>query len=97
MLLANYASDSESDAGSDAGPSRPPALATAAAASSKAAPVKPRKKGPVKITLDLPKASSSVIDGEGDADGDEDGGVQDISGEEVERPVKKTKIQGKGR
>jgi proline-rich protein PRCC len=57
MLLANYASDSDSDH-EDAGPSRPAPVA--------ATTVKPKRKAPVKITLDLPKSStdSTTVDNE---------------------------------
>lgn len=61
MLLANYASESDSDhEQEDAGPSRP-AVAPVAATT-----VKPKRKAPVKITLDLPKSStdSTTVDNE---------------------------------
>jgi hypothetical protein len=63
MLLANYASDSDSDH-EDAGPSRPAPIA--------ATPVKPKRKAPVKITLDLPKSSTTNDQPEGDEDEERD-------------------------
>ena len=103
MLLANYASDSDSDAEDNAGPSRPPSFDPAPARSSQTAAaavvnasVKPKKRGPVKITLDLPKASATSIDGHPSGD-DEDTTREDEEDDEVERPAKKSKLQGKGR
>lgn len=80
MLLGNYASDSE---GSDdeSGPSPGPVAAKVAPPPTVAAAAgKPKRKGPVKITLDLPKSTpESKVQGDrgglspsGD-DEDEDG------------------------
>lgn len=66
MLLANYASDSDSDQ-EDAGPSRPAPVAATTA--------KPKRKAPVKITLDLPKSSTTSDQIEGDEDEDD---VRDV-------------------
>ncbi|WWC90145.1 uncharacterized protein L201_005078 [Kwoniella dendrophila CBS 6074] len=77
MLLANYASDSDSDAGSDTEQTIKPVnivspkkilTSSSAASTSKTVPVKTKK--PVKITLGLPK---SEVDATEKSSGDEDG------------------------
>jgi hypothetical protein len=103
MLLANYNSDSGSDSENESGPSRPPAKTPATTkpaagptASNTAKPahvaatanLKPvKRKGPVKITLDLPKAgkgSKSDNDDSGKSDEedvpDRDGGKKTAGG-----------------
>jgi hypothetical protein len=68
MLLANYASDSGSDSETeDAGPSRPISAPVAATTTTS----KPKRKAPVKITLDLPKSSTLTDTVEDDNDGRE--------------------------
>lgn len=86
MLLANYASDS--DGGSDSeivavAPTKRDQPKTTASIPPAVPAVKPKKKGPVKITLDLPKSStegkqerdeglSDAQNGEGHIEGDDD-------------------------
>nr|XP_019014072.1 uncharacterized protein I206_00151 [Kwoniella pini CBS 10737]OCF52853.1 hypothetical protein I206_00151 [Kwoniella pini CBS 10737] len=95
MLLANYASDSDSDAGSDieassskiSAPAPPLAPKPVASTGTVKAPINKAKK-PVKITLGLPKSSDHngelVKDVQNGIDGDID----------EEREVKKSKITG---
>jgi hypothetical protein len=104
MLLANYNSDSGSDSESEspAGPSRtsraapppPPRSAQPAVSSATkaAAPgaAKPKRKGPVKITLDLPKGSKDgKVDGADGSDEERDDG-------EPEAKKPKLGLKGKG-
>jgi hypothetical protein len=88
MLLANYASDSDSD--NEAGPSTKPATAPVPSKPAQSTAAKGKKRaGPIKITLDLPKNKAGAGDENGTAD-DEDGEVDDA--DEGGREVKKTKI-----
>ena len=114
MLLANYASDSGSDSDSEPGSSRPPASATAKSTisssgshskplASVSTPVsnpgsKGKRKGPVKITLDLPKPSGGQARGqdESDANSDEGAGSEDGKAEMKVRPTA-SGLKGKGR
>lgn len=89
MLLANYASDSDSD--NEAGPSKPASRDPQPVTRPNAvAPSKGKKRaGPIKITLD-PLTSKA---GKDDEDGDQGRG----SGpEEDERDAKKSKVVPKG-
>lgn len=83
-LLDSYASGSESD---NETPSAPPVVKAPAPSTVKITAAKAKKRNPVRITLDLPKA-----DGDEDktgADGDNDGPEQP--------PAKKAKLtMGKG-
>ncbi|KAK1921362.1 mitotic checkpoint regulator, MAD2B-interacting-domain-containing protein [Papiliotrema laurentii] len=101
MLLANYGSDSGSDSEGEAGPSKPtlpparPAVVPSTVGNAGTPPVaksgaKVKRKGPVKITLDLPKSSSG---GDGTADADRSEGEAD---EEPEIKKPKFNIKGKG-
>lgn len=113
MLLANYASDSESETDeSGPGPSRlvqPPtapkpatAPQPAAAAAAPTAPhpaagaagsaAKGKKRGPVRITLDLPKVTADDLD-EGKERSTPSRGD---SGDEEDRGSKKPKLGGAG-
>jgi hypothetical protein len=96
MLLANYASDSESETDeSGPGPSRPVqplAAPKPVTAPQPAAAAKGKKRGPVRITLDLPKVT---------ADDPEEGmelskPSRGDSGDEEERGSKKPKLGGAG-
>lgn len=81
MLLANYASDSDSD--NEAGPASKPVAAPAKLP----APAKGKKRaGPIKITLDLPKSGSKQ-----DRDEPEEGEPGDDADGDV-RGAKKAKI-----
>ncbi|ORX35020.1 mitotic checkpoint regulator, MAD2B-interacting-domain-containing protein [Kockovaella imperatae] len=104
MLLANYGSDSGSDSESEAGPSKVvrnsqpakvPVTVKASPAPSKPV-VKGKSKGPIKITLDLPKANAI---GGTDVEDEDDGLSRQrgrVSPDDEGREVKKPKIQGKG-
>jgi len=93
MLLANYASDSdaESDAESDAdtnapAPSTSRLAAPAPRASAPAGGAAKKKRGPVKITLDRPKPSSS----------DDPEASREVADEvKDEREAKKPKLAGR--
>lgn len=102
MLLANYDSDSGSDSeGSGSGPASGPSKTTrqpappprAAVGPPPTAPsavkpaVKPKRKGPVKITLDLPKGSQNDTEGGEEEEADE--GMPEIKKQKV--------VKGKGR
>ena len=101
MLLANYDSDSDGSASDGESSRRPPvstipaARPTALPATAKpAAAAAPKKKGPIKITLDLPKPGSSHDD-----EGEEGAGSGVKRPEETEgegRDVKKPKLSGIG-
>jgi proline-rich protein PRCC len=96
MLLANYASDSGSDSESE-GPAVP---AASASASTSKAPLLAKKKRPVKITLDLPKASASndsnVVTDSGDDGGEVDEGLSRSkgTGKGDERDAKRARLGG---
>jgi proline-rich protein PRCC len=83
MLLANYGSDSGSDSETEtpvAGPSKPPPTPTLPKSSTSSIPqAKLKKKGPVKITLDLPKVSGeddeTINAGSKHVRGDDEDGV----------------------
>jgi hypothetical protein len=83
-LLDSYASGSDSD---NEGPSVPPVVKAPLIAPAKPATAKPKKRNPVRITLDLPKA-----------DGDEDKRATGSDDEGPEQPpAKKAKLtMGKG-
>ncbi|KAL7419862.1 hypothetical protein Q5752_005778 [Cryptotrichosporon argae] len=102
-MLANYASDSDSD--SESGPSillpprpaaqtaaplpPPPVTSTAAAA-----PGKPKRKGPIKITLDLPKVAADEAGSSraGAGESREEDGAKEAD----EKPAKRVKLGGAG-
>ncbi|KIR25476.1 hypothetical protein I309_05640 [Cryptococcus deuterogattii LA55] len=90
MLLANYGSDSGSDSESEAPVAPPPKPAPVSAAFSSSRVPQPKKKKPVKITLDLPRANN------GSENGKENGDNEEGSGDE--REAKRTKLSkgGKG-
>lgn len=101
MLLANYASDSESETDeSGPGPSRrvqslaapKPATAPQPAAPAAGPTAKGKKRGPVRITLDLPK-----VTGEDPEEGKElSKPSRGDSGDEEDRGSKKPKLGGAG-
>nr|XP_019048241.1 hypothetical protein I302_02009 [Kwoniella bestiolae CBS 10118]OCF27171.1 hypothetical protein I302_02009 [Kwoniella bestiolae CBS 10118] len=100
MLLANYASDSDSDAGSDVEPSVKPSKTTTtvpptrtaipSSSTSAAKPALPKAKKPVKITLGLPKAGTDDAEDVVKNGGDD----KDEVDEDGERESKKPKIAG---
>ncbi|ORY27333.1 mitotic checkpoint regulator, MAD2B-interacting-domain-containing protein [Naematelia encephala] len=96
MLLANYASDSEGS-DSESGPSKPsvaPIPKPQQPAVAASAPKAKKRTGPVKITLDLPKASAKDkgedYDNQGDLNDDNDEHDED-------RSAKKPKLASKGK
>ena len=86
MLLANYASDSDSESDSRSAPRPGPSRAPQTIAAKPSAPAK-RKAGPVRITLDLPKASTPLHPD----DDDEDNGASAASNDS---PPKLATAQG---
>jgi proline-rich protein PRCC len=88
MLLGNYASDSE---GSDDESGSAPIPSGAPPPTAAAAVGKPKRKGPVKITLDLPKSTP-----ESKVQGDRGGLSPSGEDEDGERDGKRAKTGLKG-
>lgn len=93
-LLDAYASGSDSDTDAPAVtkvPQKPASSAAPRAAATSTTKVK--KRNPVRITLDLPKTSDKAGESDGEAASGEEGG----SGREDGPPLKKAKLESKGK